>query len=81
MPEGHTLHRLAAEYQRVFGGERVRVSSPQGPFAPAALRLMRCQAGSEESAGRSGSGPSRCWTSFLSKPLISAQVVGPRRSA
>ncbi|MEY9967272.1 endonuclease-8 [Streptacidiphilus sp. MAP12-16] len=39
MPEGHTLHRLAAEYRKVFGGESVRVSSPQGPFAPAAMRL------------------------------------------
>lgn len=39
MPEGHTLHRLAAEYLRVFGGGPVHVSSPQGPFAPAALRL------------------------------------------
>jgi len=39
MPEGHTLHRLAAEYHRGFGGAAVRVSSPQGPFAPAAARL------------------------------------------
>ncbi|MFC1399996.1 MULTISPECIES: Fpg/Nei family DNA glycosylase [Streptacidiphilus] len=39
MPEGHTLHRLAAAYRQVFGGESVRVSSPQGPFAQAALRL------------------------------------------
>ena len=33
MPEGHTLHRLARRQQRVFGGEPVRVSSPQGRFA------------------------------------------------
>ena len=39
MPEGHTLHRLAAEYLRVFGGDSVRVSSPQGPFALSARRL------------------------------------------
>ena len=39
MPEGHTLHRLAAAYRQVFAGEPVRVSSPQGPFAAAALRL------------------------------------------
>ena len=39
MPEGHTLHRLAATYHQVFGGGSVRVSSPQGPFAQAALRL------------------------------------------
>ncbi|WP_037605193.1 Fpg/Nei family DNA glycosylase [Streptacidiphilus rugosus] len=39
MPEGHTIHRLAAEYHRVFGGQAVAVSSPQGPFAPAAAKL------------------------------------------
>ncbi|MEY9845227.1 endonuclease-8 [Streptacidiphilus sp. BW17] len=39
MPEGHTIHRLAAEYHRVFGGQAVAVSSPQGPFADAAARL------------------------------------------
>jgi len=52
MPEGHTLHRLAAEYQRVFGGERVRVSSPQGPFAPAALRLDGRVLGPAEAHGK-----------------------------
>ncbi len=36
MPEGHTLHRLARRQQRVFGGEPVRVSSPQGRFADGA---------------------------------------------
>jgi endonuclease-8 len=39
VPEGHTIHRLAAEYHRVFGGRRLAVSSPQGPFAEAAARL------------------------------------------
>ncbi|RFS82557.1 Fpg/Nei family DNA glycosylase [Actinomadura spongiicola] len=33
MPEGHTIHRLAAEHQRMFGGRRVAASSPQGRFA------------------------------------------------
>ncbi|MFC7373775.1 Fpg/Nei family DNA glycosylase [Brachybacterium sp. GCM10030268] len=36
MPEGHTVHRLAAALSRGFGGERVRISSPQGRFAEAA---------------------------------------------
>lgn len=36
MPEGHTIHRLAAEYARCFGGRPVRASSPQGPFAAGA---------------------------------------------
>ena len=37
MPEGHTLHRLARLHQRRYAGQTVRVSSPQGRFADAAL--------------------------------------------
>ncbi|GAA4818793.1 Fpg/Nei family DNA glycosylase [Tomitella cavernea] len=33
MPEGHTVHRLAAIHQERFAGRPVRVSSPQGRFA------------------------------------------------
>lgn len=36
MPEGHTLHRLAALHQERYAGEPVVVSSPQGRFASAA---------------------------------------------
>ncbi|WP_435770767.1 Fpg/Nei family DNA glycosylase [Nocardioides sp. SYSU DS0651] len=39
MPEGHTLHRLADSLTEVFGGEHVRVGSPQGRFAESAARL------------------------------------------
>ncbi|MEO9140220.1 MAG: DNA-formamidopyrimidine glycosylase family protein, partial [Jatrophihabitans sp.] len=39
MPEGHTLHRLAREHQRVFGGGIVRASSPQGRFTDGAARI------------------------------------------
>ncbi|TNM40509.1 Fpg/Nei family DNA glycosylase [Nocardioides albidus] len=39
MPEGHTLHRLAGELTAVFGGDRVRVGSPQGRFEESAARL------------------------------------------
>ncbi len=39
MPEGHTLHRLAREQLRLFGGRPVRVSSPQGRFAEGAAAL------------------------------------------
>lgn len=35
MPEGHTVHRLAAAFERAFGGQRVRTSSPQGRFSEA----------------------------------------------
>ncbi len=37
MPEGHTLHRLARHHDEWFGGQRVRVSSPQGKFTGAHL--------------------------------------------
>jgi endonuclease-8 len=36
MPEGHTVHRLAAALEAGFGGQRVRTSSPQGRFPDAA---------------------------------------------
>ena len=39
MPEGHTLHRLARDQQKAFGGTVVRASSPQGRFAEGAARL------------------------------------------
>lgn len=39
MPEGHTIHRLAREQQRLFAGHRLSASSPQGRFA-AGARLI-----------------------------------------
>ncbi|HWM75727.1 MAG TPA: DNA-formamidopyrimidine glycosylase family protein [Nocardioides sp.] len=39
MPEGHTLHRLAHELNAAFGGQRVRVGSPQGRFADSAALI------------------------------------------
>lgn len=39
MPEGHTIHRLAARHQARFAGEKVQASSPQGRFAEGAARL------------------------------------------
>ncbi|GGC85227.1 formamidopyrimidine-DNA glycosylase [Tersicoccus solisilvae] len=39
MPEGHSIHRLARQLTDVFGGQRVRVSSPQGRFAAGAALL------------------------------------------
>lgn len=36
MPEGHTIHRLAADHYERFGGRSVRASSPQGRFADGA---------------------------------------------
>lgn len=39
MPEGHTLHRLAASIDRAFGRDTPEVSSPQGRFADGAALL------------------------------------------
>lgn len=39
MPEGHALHRLAAQQTAQFAGRPVRVSSPQGRFVESAARL------------------------------------------
>jgi endonuclease-8 len=39
VPEGHTIHRLAREQQRLFGGHTVRASSPQGRFVDGAALI------------------------------------------
>ena len=39
MPEGHVIHRLATHLAAAFGGEDVRVDSPQGRFAVEAQRF------------------------------------------
>src|SRR3954463_7222550 len=36
VPEGHTIHRLAARHRELFAGQVVRISSPQGRFAAGA---------------------------------------------
>ena len=36
MPEGHTIHRLAARHRELFAGRRLAVGSPQGRFAAGA---------------------------------------------
>ena len=49
MPEGHTLHRLARDQQRLFGGQVLHTTSPQGRFAVGAAiidgrELVRAEA-------------------------------------
>ncbi|GAA3741345.1 formamidopyrimidine-DNA glycosylase [Leifsonia bigeumensis] len=39
MPEGHSVHRIANQFEAHFVGERVAVTSPQGRFAAGAARL------------------------------------------
>lgn len=39
MPEGHTIHRLAARHRELFAGQVLRASSPQGRFAGGAAMV------------------------------------------
>ena len=39
MPEGHAIHRLAADHNRDFVGQSLTVSSPQGRFTSGAKKL------------------------------------------
>lgn len=39
MPEGHSVHRIARQFQRNFVGSRVTLSSPQGRFVTGAAQL------------------------------------------
>ncbi|UGY91419.1 Fpg/Nei family DNA glycosylase [Streptomyces gobiensis] len=39
MPEGHTIHRLAADHRDLFAGRPVRASSPQGKFTDSAALI------------------------------------------
>ncbi len=41
MPEGHTIHRVARDHGKFFGGERLLFSSPQGRFTEDARRINR----------------------------------------
>jgi endonuclease VIII len=52
MPEGHTIHRLARLEQKLFGGQVVRVSSPQGRFAEGAALLDGHVVRSTEAIGK-----------------------------
>ena len=37
MPEGHSVHRIAAQFRRYFAGKRATVTSPQGRFGDCVL--------------------------------------------
>ncbi len=39
MPEGHTIHRLARDHTKWFGGQELAISSPQGRFAEEATLI------------------------------------------
>ncbi|MFR9674802.1 Fpg/Nei family DNA glycosylase [Streptomyces sp. TR06-5] len=52
MPEGHTLHRLAADFRDRFAGRTVHATSPQGKFADGAALLDGREAEGAEAHGK-----------------------------
>ncbi len=52
MPEGHTVHRLAAAFRDQFVGKQVDASSPQGRFAEGAALLDGHVLGQAEAQGK-----------------------------
>ncbi|MDL9979571.1 Fpg/Nei family DNA glycosylase [Microbacterium sp. ASV49] len=52
MPEGHSVHRIARQFERNFVGRRVSASSPQGRFAEGAAVLNGHEAASVRAVGK-----------------------------
>ncbi|KYJ99183.1 Fpg/Nei family DNA glycosylase [Microbacterium sp. CH1] len=52
MPEGHSVHRIARQFDRNFVGKTMRASSPQGRFAEGAAVLDGRQAVSVQAVGK-----------------------------
>ncbi|WP_144791793.1 Fpg/Nei family DNA glycosylase [Kocuria palustris] len=52
MPEGHSVHRLAAQLGDVFGGQILSVSSPQGRFSDGAAMLDGRRLGRSRAHGK-----------------------------
>ncbi len=52
MPEGHTIHRLAARHRELFAGEKIAVSSPQGRFEAGARLLTGTELRDTEAVGK-----------------------------
>ena len=52
MPEGHTIHRVAADHSKDFVGQTLQVSSPQGRFKSGASKLNGRQLISVDAHGK-----------------------------
>ncbi len=52
MPEGHSVHRIARQFDRNFVGKQLRASSPQGRFAQGAAVLDGREALSVKAVGK-----------------------------
>ena len=51
MPEGHSVHRIARQFDRNFVGKTLHASSPQGRFAEGAAVLDGREALSVQAVG------------------------------
>ncbi|MFJ6652492.1 Fpg/Nei family DNA glycosylase [Microbacterium sp. NPDC091313] len=52
MPEGHSVHRIARQFQRNYVGHRVSASSPQGRFVEGAAVIDRREALAVRAVGK-----------------------------
>lgn len=52
MPEGHSVHRIARQFERNFVGKQLSASSPQGRFAEGAAMLNGREAVSVKAVGK-----------------------------
>ncbi|MBT6566063.1 MAG: Fpg/Nei family DNA glycosylase [Candidatus Puniceispirillum sp.] len=52
MPEGHTIHRAARDHHRIFAGQKLIVSSPQGRFSQGASLLNEQTCSAVEAFGK-----------------------------
>jgi endonuclease-8 len=52
VPEGHSVHRIAIQFQRNFVGKKAAVSSPQGRFASGAALLTGREMKSARAVGK-----------------------------
>jgi endonuclease VIII len=52
VPEGHTIHRLAARHRELFAGQRVVIDSPQGRFGDGARLLTGSALRDTEAVGK-----------------------------
>lgn len=73
MPEGHTIHRLAEDYEARFAGGPTRVTSPQGKFTDAAALLDGTPSNTPTPTANTSSSPSAPPTGSTSTSASSAR--------
>lgn len=52
MPEGHTVHRIAQDHNKLFAGQKLIVSSPQGRFEKESHKLTGSKLSAVEAHGK-----------------------------